>query len=84
MPLALGRDQAGFFQDTHVMGHGGLGQLHPLLDIKGAKAGFLSDGVPAFFFECSKNMAARWIGNGVQKTIHIRSGVSHDDGCVIV
>ncbi len=60
------------------MGNGRLRQLYALLDISRAEPGFLVDGASAFFFESAQNPAARWVGNGVQEAIEMRSGVSHD------
>jgi hypothetical protein len=57
------------------MRNGRLRQLHPLLDIAGAKAGFLIERASAFFLERLQNPAARGVGNGVQKAIEIGSGV---------
>jgi hypothetical protein len=39
--FSLGFDQAGFFQDAHVMRNGRLRQFHALLDIEGAEPSFL-------------------------------------------
>ena len=49
MALSLRFHQAGLFEDSHVMGNGGLRQLHTLLDIGGAEPGFLVEGASAFF-----------------------------------
>ena len=61
------------------MRNGWLRQLHTLLYIEGAEAGFLVQRASAFFFERSQNPAASRVGNGVQKAIKIGSGVSHDE-----
>ena len=62
------------------MRNGRLRQLHTLLDIEGAEAGFLVQRASAFFFERAQNPAASGIGNGVQKAIKIGSGGSHEIG----
>jgi len=61
------------------MRNGRLRQLYALLDIGGAKPGFLIEGASAFFLECLQNSAARRIGDSVQKAIKIRRGVRHDE-----
>jgi hypothetical protein len=78
MTLSLYFDQIGLLQDSHVMGNGGLRQLHALLDVGGAESGFLADGASSFFLQRAQNPAAHGIGNGLQESVKIGSGVSHD------
>ena len=61
------------------MRNGRLRQLNALLDIGGTEPGSLTEGASAFFLECPQNSAASRVGDGVQETIEIGRGVSHDD-----
>ena len=78
MPLSLSLYKAGSFQNPHVMRNSRLRQLHPFFDIEGAEPSFLADRASTFFFKRPQNSAASRVGNGVQETIEIGSGVSHD------
>lgn len=47
----LGFHEAGLLQNRHVVRDGGLGQVHALFDVAGAKADFLAKRTGVFDFE---------------------------------
>ena len=67
LALFLSLNQAGFLQDGHVMGDGGLGNADTLLDVTGAKAGFFPEGAGAFGFEGLQNLPASRIADGMEQ-----------------
>jgi hypothetical protein len=75
-PLALlySIDQASPGQDGHVMGDGGLGELHALFNVSGAEARVLSErrwarGGRATVFEGSEDATSRRVGNRMQRVV---------------
>ncbi len=79
--FAFGVDESGFFEDSHVMGDGGLGELDALFDVSGTESGLFVEGASTFFFERVENAAARGVGDGVEEAVEaVGTGVGGRQG----
>src|ERR1051326_4027989 len=86
-------DQAGLHKHPHVVGDGGLRELHAFLHVASAKSGCLADGTATFFLEQCQDLAARGIADcsksavesvGCSRHIDRHQSISKIDGCQYV
>lgn len=73
-----GFNESGFFQDSHVVRDGGLGEADSAFDVGGAEPVGFRARLCRSCFERLKDASAGGVGYGLQKRIEVGVRASHD------